>query len=218
VRHVPWLIVAIELAAVQIGCAPKGESDAVHVVSARENGKYGLICQFHGRHLPLENGKSEMIVEYVSVKDRRTGEEVRFSPTDAATLVESSGFFEQVWSPGEETIVLPLGRYDGFWITRSSQVLQRLARGGSDDSIRVQLRSGTRLWHQFSRWKGPSCIVFEAGLSGQQTTFTYSVLDKTVTTNGKISGDFIAVNSGGELKIAEDDGSLSRGKCEGSAR
>jgi hypothetical protein len=201
---------AAALLVIQGGCSSGGSgAGAPQLISARENRKFGLICQFYGHEVTLDGGKREKVVEYVSVKRERDGAQVRYKPADGETLSESSGYFEQVWSPDDETIVLPLGRYDGFWITRSSEAFSKLSNGGSDDSIRVQLNTGARLWHEFSRWKGTGCFQFTAGLSGQQTTFTYSIRGKRLTTSEKINSDFYGENAAGRLKILEESGAGS---------
>lgn len=200
-------IVAAALVVIQAGCSPKGGAEGpTQLVSARENRKYGLICQFYGHEVPLDSGKREKVVDYVAVKRKRDGAQVRYKPTDGATLSESSGYFEDVWSPDEETMVLPLGRYDGFWITRASEAFGKLANGDPDDTIRVQMDTGAHLWHEFGRWKDSACFQFTAGLSGQQTTFTYSIRGKRLTTSEKISSVFDGENSAGRLKIIEESG------------
>ena len=199
---------------VQGGCSPKGSAKGrLHLISTHENRKFGLVCQFYGHEVTLDSGTREKVVEYISVKRERDGTQTRYKPLDGATLSESSGYFEQVWSPDEETMILPLGRYEGFWITRSSEVLSKLANSGSDDSIRVQLDTGAHLWHEFSRWKGNACFQFTAGLSGQQTTFTYSIPEKRLTTSEKVSSDFYGENSAGRLKILIEESTTRDSEC-----
>jgi hypothetical protein len=181
------------------------------VLTLKENTKYRLICIFYGERLKGENGVTDTdLIEYVTIRDQRDGSEVRYVPTDAISLIESLGFFTNVWSPDEELLVLPLGRFEGFSITRSAEVMQRLSTGRFNDFVRVELDNGVRLWHEFGNWEGPASFVFNAGLSGQHVRFTYYLSDHALTGDEDVG---IGVNSQGTLPIrppkSDSSGSMS---------
>jgi hypothetical protein len=139
----------------------------------------------------------------VAVKDEKAGTVVRFTPIDESSLKESAGFFKDVWSPDDEKLILPLGRYEGFVIFHATTALQDLAQNRFNQTIAVELKSGTRLWHQFRRWRGGTCVEFDAGLSGVQTIFTYSLSDRTVATRSQ-SSELVAIEGSVDRRTLKD--------------
>ena len=106
-----------------------------------------------------------------------------------------------VWSPDGQTLVLPAGRFEGFHIVRSAEALTRLESRQYNDSVRVEVNTGTQLWHEFMGWRDSQTIAFRAGLSGQQIPFTYSIDTRTCHTPEISRADFIAINSAGRARV-----------------
>lgn len=184
-----------------VSCKKAVSADSVHVLYSEENRRFGLSVLFYGRDLQLDNGSQLKVIEYLSVKDRRSGVEVRYVPQDPSSLSSSNGFFRQVWSPDESFLILPLGRFEGFTVISSPDVMTKIASGGFDDSVRVQLKSGVRLWHEFRGWASPTDFDFQAGLSGQLVLFRYTVSTHRITAREAISSEFVGVTSGGEVQV-----------------
>jgi hypothetical protein len=182
-------------------CKKAVSADSIHVLYSEENRRFGLSVLFYGREFHQDNGSQLKMIEYLSVKDRRSGVEVRYVPLDPSSLSSSDGFFRQVWSPDESLLILPLGRFEGFTLISSPDVMTKIASSRFDDNVRVQLRSGVRLWHEFRGWASPTEFDFQAGLSGQLVLFRYTVSSHRITAREAISGDFVGVTSGGEVQV-----------------
>jgi len=200
------ILIAVGVLSVLAGCSRKASSpgstasDAVHVVLTKTNRKYHLDALFFGQEVALDNGSHVTAIQYLSIRNIQ-GQDYRYSPDDASSLTSSGGFFADIWSPDEELIVLPLGRFEGFCLMRSSELTTRIAERHFDDSIRVQLASGPRLWHEFHGWKDNSTFRFGAGLSGQEIKFTYSFPRHQLVAEEKINNNFIGINSKGKIKV-----------------
>jgi hypothetical protein len=199
--RLPALLIGLVLALGIAGCSMGSRSDSPRVLLTKENAKYQLICTFYGEKMQLGNGAATNVVKYLTIKSAQGGREVRFKPVDPSSLETSAGFFAEVWSPDQEFLVLPLGRFEGFAIAKSSEALQRLSGNTFNDFVRVQLKSGVRLWHEFQGWQGPSSFRFSAGLSGQQTPFMYDPPAHLLTSNTAGSDSFVGMGAQGALEI-----------------
>jgi len=183
-------------AVLPIGCSRKVDS----LVLTKANRKYALTRILYREKLDLSNGSADLLVNRVTIRDDRTGAEVPFSPENPESLSMSSGYYTDVWSPDEEILVLPLGRFHGFRIFRATDAIRRLKEGASDDFIRVQLRTGTRLWHAFKGWQGAHALVFTTGLSGTEDEYTYVPFTRMLDGPDLPEG-FIGLNAQGEIPI-----------------
>jgi hypothetical protein len=175
-------------------------SSGVHVLLTKTNHKYALDALFYGEEVRLDNGTRVNNVQYLAIRDQN-GQEVRFVPVDESSLSSSGGFFPEVWSRDEELLVLPLGRFEGFCVIRSSEAIRSLSERHFQDSLRVQLKSGVRLWHEFRGWKDATTFNFAAGLSGQLTEFIYEVQKPRLVISEKTSGEFVGINGHGQIPV-----------------
>lgn len=201
VRIIALASIAVAVLAFLDSCKRSGSPDVVHVLASSDNSKFGLSVQFYGREMKLDDGRQVKLVEYLSVKDTKNGKEVRYTPIDASSLSSSEGFFTHVWSPDESLLILPLGRFEGFSVMKSSEVMTRLANSSFNDTFRVQLTSGARLWHEFNGWASADEFDFSAGLSGQTVPFRYTASSHTIAPREAVSGNYVAVTSQGETPI-----------------
>jgi len=200
VRYATLAIVI--LAGTTVGCKrPSNEFSSPRLLATASNAKYHLTCKLYGRLFTVDSGKTDKFVQYVTIQGPDRNREIRYLPEDATSLEQSSGFFTNVWSPDGELLVLPLGRFEGFSITRSAEALQRIASGKFNDSVRVELTSGERLWHEFGKWNGPESFEFSAGLSRDQTPYAYDIPTGKVTTNEALNDNCVGVSSQGKVKI-----------------
>jgi hypothetical protein len=185
------------------GCS-RADPDTPVLLATHSNAKYKLSCNFYGNEVTLDDGRTVSVVSYVTVRDERSNAESRFTPVDPSSLNEPGGFFQTVWSPDEEFLVLPLGRFDGFAIIRAGEALQRVADRGYSDFLRIEMDTGARLWHEFGRWEQPARFSFNAGLSGDLLPFTYDAASRQLATPQKVSASFLGVNSQGTTRLAKE--------------
>jgi hypothetical protein len=182
------------------GCGSKGAASG-DVLATKVNRRYGLTLRLHGERLSLDGGRST-VVKYVTIRAEQNGRDVRFVPLDSASLESSEGFFLDVWSPDEQLLVLPLGRFEGFCVIRANQAVDLVANQKCGDFVRVELDTGAQLWHEFERWDGPSTFTFRAGLSGDRTRFAYDVRQHHARAESPVSESFRLVTSQGAVRIA----------------
>jgi hypothetical protein len=163
----------------------------------KENHKYHLACVFHSEEI----GGARVVIS-VSIQDRRTGEVVVFKPLDGESLTLNEGFYKNVaWSPDEEYLLLPLGRFEGFGVVKSADALQSVRNHSYEDFIRVQLDTDTKLWHDLDKWDGSTSFVFKAGMSGSFPGFKYDVTTKKLNAVEKVSDIFIGYNKNGKVPV-----------------
>lgn len=187
-----------------VGGCSSADPDAPVLLATRSNAKYKLSANFYGNEVALGDGKTISVVSYVTVRDAQRATEARFTPVDASSLNEPGGFFQNVWSPDEEFLALPLGRFDGFAIIRASEAFRSVTDRAYADFVHIEMDTGARLWHEFGQWEQPSRFSFKAGLSGELVPFTYDAASRQLTTAEKISASFLAVNSQGTTRIAKE--------------
>jgi hypothetical protein len=190
-------IVLLLAVACSTGCSRKTSS----LNLTKTNRKYALTCIFYREKLDMGDGTFHLLIDRVAVRDDRTGTEIPFIPEEPENLNISSGFYTDVWSPDEEFLILPLGRFQGFRIYRAETAIQRLKNGAFDDSIRIRMRPDTWLWHEFEGWKDRHTFLFTAGLSGDQTRYSYIPFTGPLNIFGN-PFDFFGSNSKGEIPFS----------------
>jgi hypothetical protein len=180
--------------------AATNAASSVHALSTKTNHKYALDVLFYGEEVSLDNGTRMKAAQYLAIRDQH-GKEVRFVPIDESSLSSSGGFFSEVWSPDEELLVLPLGRFEGFCMTPSSEAIRRISENRCQNSVRVQLKSGVRLWHEFHGWRDATTFSFAAGLSGKLTEFAYTVPNRKLVTSEKTNDNFVGITGQGQIPV-----------------
>jgi hypothetical protein len=169
-----------------------------------DNKKYGLQVLFYLEEevlLPDDGSKLTRIVR-VAVRDVRSGKEAPYVPVDPTdSLVHSLGYFESVWSPNEEYLVLPAGRFDGFCIAKSVEAVNSLAAGRCPDAFRVQIVSGVRLWHEFIKWESPTSFVFKAGLSKSDVVMSYDLVSRRLTSHDPARVNLVGIGTNGRIPL-----------------
>jgi len=171
------------------------------VLAETPNPKFDLICLFYGQEVKLDTGADVKAVDFVAVRDARTRREVRFKPEDAPSLHQSLGYYKDVWSPDGEYLVLPLGRFEGFAVFKSTEAMNLIAAGKTGDYLRIQLDNGTRLWHKFDGWTDAGSFKFEAGLSNDLAPFRYSIRENILIAETSKPVAAVAYNSKGPMAI-----------------
>jgi hypothetical protein len=186
----------------QLGCSSRSISTHnLSIVAQTRNAKYHLTCIFYGGQVELENGRTVEQIRSVSLRDQRSGAEAAYEPEDTESLSNSEGFFTDVWSPDGEWLVLPLGRFEGYRLIRSSEALNELQANRSSEFLRIELKNNVHLWHHFDGWKGPSSFFFDAGLSDRQFKFLFSIPDRSLRPMENISSEFVAATAEGNAVI-----------------
>ena len=177
------------------------------LLSIASNEKYGLDCLFYG--------DTELhVITTVLICERTSGQYKKYEPIDEVSLQTSLGYYEDVWSPNKEFLVLPLGRFHGFQIINASQVLKEIDqeprrfikvfldkdRDGKDSG---KIENETYLWHSFKKWVSDEAFMFTAGLSYTYIPFIYDIGKKKLYILESHPGVFSAISEQGSLTIEE---------------
>lgn len=179
------------------------ESAEAKIIRMNENQKYKLKCNFYGESIE-GGGEDEKVVSYITILDGSSRQEVKYTPIDGDSLVLEKGYFTDVWSPDEEFLLLPRGRFDGFCIIKSADAVQSITDSTCLDYVMVELKNGTRLWHEFERWDGVGAFRFKAGLSGERVEFKYEISSQRLTVLGQNNNTFEGKNSKGKINISSN--------------
>jgi hypothetical protein len=168
------------------------------IQSGKLNRKYNLVCTFH----TMEVTADSKVVDSVSIRDNQSGDEVRFQPSDPDSLLYGAGYVKNTsWSPDEEYLILPLGQFDGFCVIKSSEALQSVREKKCVDTIRIQLKTGLRMSHEFEKWDGSSVFVFTAGMEHSFPRFRYDFSNGKLTALEKVNDIFEGYNGKGVLPV-----------------
>lgn len=165
-----------------------------------ENRKYNLALLCHGEEIDTGTGEKIKVIRYVTLRDNATGEELKYTPLDEASL-SSRAYATNAWSPDEEYLILPRGSFKGFCIINSGVALESVRKQQCSDFVTMQGANGTGLWHDFERWSDGHTFLFTAGLSGDDFPFEYNVQEQKLTALPPAARSFIAKNSKGKLDI-----------------
>jgi len=177
------------------------------ILSVASNEKYGIDCIFYGSQVVAYDAKGQIAVETRVIRDilmydRASAHYKRYEPLDKTSLKTSLGFYEEVWSPNLEYLVLPRGRFEGFQVIHAAHVLERLnhkqnmfIRVFMD---RIESDVDTALWHAFRKWVGDDAFLFTAGISYSNPPFIYEIGTKTLFS---LETAFDTENEGGSLSV-----------------
>lgn len=185
--------------------------DEIIVIDRKENRKYNLTAAFYGYYFKYgENDElTAKVIKYIIFRKNDTGEEVRYYPKEPEGEQHAHFYFTEIWSPDEEYLVLPIGRFDGFGIIKSADAMKAIKTNDFLDTIGVfnsytsnSKREQLRLWHDFIGWKSASSISFDAGLSGHSDNYQYDFVNKKLTTSPeKVRTTIEGENKKGEIAI-----------------
>lgn len=165
------------------------------------NAKYGLSIVFYGAP-PLEPiEETPVIVRYIGVRDEATGKEAQYTPPDIGSIQPSQGRYPHLWSPNEEYLVVPLDRFKGFCIIKSSLAVEAVSKGECSDRVKVFADNDTGLWHDFDKWSDRETFAFRAGLSGDYFGFQYDISNGKLTYLTQGTRGFVGENAEGRLEI-----------------
>ncbi|HET6282159.1 MAG TPA: hypothetical protein VFH73_14425 [Polyangia bacterium] len=173
---------------------------AGHTISVLENKRYGTAVEVCGHVISPDGIQRVWEVERLYLRDK-AGAGREFVPDDAASLQQSFGYYADVWSPDQEFLVLPLGRFEGFAVMVAAKGLEGLAAGqqGAIRLVDPGKDGDTGLWHEFGGWRQGHLLEFSAGLSGDKVSFTADV------TSGRVwsatANRFEAITTKGRSKV-----------------
>jgi len=146
-----------------------------HLLFEKKNAAFGISALFYGRELRLVGEPPDKIIEYIVLKNEKTGQTATWLPkTDTEQAADF--FFTNVWSPDGTYIVLPLDKLDGFAIFNSETVIQDIDSNKFLDTIRVWRGEARRYWHNFDAWDGPAAFYFKGEMEGHTFRFRYDFL------------------------------------------
>lgn len=155
------------------------------IITQKINQKYDLTATFHG--INFRTGENDRvptkIITFVTFRDNKNGKEVRYkspltnnSDDDGlGSVVTPNFYFTEVWSPDEEFIVLPVGKFEGFAVFEAKNALENIKVNRYFDTIKVKSENSGWFRHDFEKWEDDSTISFRAGLSGDLWTFKYNI-------------------------------------------
>jgi len=174
-----------------------------------ENSKYALQCIFKLAEMNGDDGSPPIkYVESVSIKNVRTGEDAGYAPVDGNdSLLFSQGYFAEVWSPDEEYLLLPAGRYEGFCIVKAGRALSSIKNRRCTDTIKVELERPDMevkrlgLWHEFEKWESGSEFSFRAGLENEHVTLRYDIAKRKLVAVAGTTNEVVGINKKGRLKV-----------------
>lgn len=179
--------------------APGQELDVATTV---RNNKHKIEVLFYARKTGAGNASSPHVIEQVTLRNEK-GEEARYVPADEESVKDSHGYFTDVWSPDEEWLVLPQGRFQGFCIIKAEGAFKRVKERECDDFIRIHAKDGTGLWHEFQGWNNSSALMLKAGLSGDLFKFQYEIIRGELRSLGS-SVPFEGENKDGKVKVKQN--------------
>ena len=147
------------------------------IIEKKANQKYNLSAIFYGANIKYGNNRelSVKVIEYVTIKDNKTGAEIRYLPNDSSTEQAADFYFTDVWSPDEEYLVLPIGKFKGFGVFKAKDVLENIKSNNYFDKIKVKSENSGFFWHNFEKWEDASTFSFRAGLDGDMFAFGYNL-------------------------------------------
>lgn len=115
----------------------KNADDGTILISTSENKKYGIGARFYGVDLKVggDGGSATRIIRSIVLKETKSGSEVKYAPTvDSSQAADF--YFTNIWSPDEEYLVLPLGKFEGFALLKANDALNGVKTGAYLDTIR----------------------------------------------------------------------------------
>jgi hypothetical protein len=199
------LIIILILTTGFVSCQPeqkKANEDELFLLSQKENKKYSLTAAFYGiRHNAA--GKDELsytIIQKVVLK--KTGGNVEGITYNATGQIPAGDFyFTEVWSPDEEYLVLPIGKFEGFAIFKAKDALNDIKANKYFDTIKTKSVNSGWFWHDFEKWEDNSTISFRAGLYGDMFAFKYNFEKKALACYQEKCEEFdIGFNNKGKIK------------------
>jgi hypothetical protein len=172
-------------------------------IFASNNDRYGLSVEFFGEWVgPDGDRMSQFTVDHVLLRDVRSKESVQYRAADPSGLRNSLAYFRNVWSPDQEYLVLPAGRFDGFDIFNAHGALAGLKSRLVADSISVRYRGqSSSLWHGFAGWSGDHILQFEVEFESSKIPFSYDLSRKELSSTSAQIPIFDASNFKGEVPI-----------------
>lgn len=187
------------------------EKDEIIEISRKENRKYNLTAVFYGQNHNYgeNNDLTAKIIRYIIFRRNDSGEEVRYYPKEDETEQHATFYFTEIWSPDEEYLVLPIGRFDGFGIIKSNETMKAVKNNDFFDTIRVfnvyeydNKNNRLTLWHNFKGWNNSSSVIFDAGLSGNSDNYQYDFIKQILTTSpDKVRNTIKGENVKGEIPL-----------------
>lgn len=156
--------------------SPKPESeDEKIVVAVKENKKYGVTATFYGKD--YRNGENDKaatkVIKEIVFRENKTGAEIKYSPTGTESAADF--YFTEIWSPDEEYVVLPIGKFEGFGIFEAKETLNNIKSNKYYDALKVKTKNSGFFWHDFDKWENDSTFGFRAGLNGELFAFKYDI-------------------------------------------
>lgn len=177
------------------------QDDKIFVIAQKDNRKYDLAAIFYGVNFNFGDGNKPVakIIKYVVLRDNKTNLEVKYETS--GTVSAADFYFTEVWSPNEEYLVLPIGKFEGFGIYEAKEALKNVKSNKYFDTLKVKSENSGWFWHDFEKWRNDSTFSFRAGLDGDMFAFKYNLTKSELYCyEENCEESDIGINNKGKLK------------------
>lgn len=193
--------------------SPKTErqNEETIVIEQKNNKKYNLTATFYGINFRFgENDEIvEKIITHIVFRDNSNGLEIKYKPqtgdisesTGIASIVTPDFYFTEVWSPDEEYLILPIGKFEGFGIFEAEDALKNVKSNKYFDTLKVKSENSGWFRHDFEKWENDSTFSFRAGLYGDMFAFKYNAAKSELYCyKANCEESNIGINNKGKIK------------------
>ncbi len=155
----------------------KAENDKSIIIAESKNSKYDIKAIFYGIHNKAtdSNELDYKVIRYIIFKDEKSGKEIKYVAPEKQTEQATDLYFTDIWSPNEEYLILPIGKFEGLAVFEAKDALDNIKLNKYFDKIKVKSENSGWFWHDFEKWEDDSTFSFRAGLSGDMFAFKYSI-------------------------------------------
>jgi hypothetical protein len=176
----------------------------VHLLFERPNPVAGVSVQFFGTALD-PNLHPPYMIDFAIIKDLKAGKSIKYAP-ESETRQAADFYFADVWSPGQDYLVLPLDKKDGFAIFNAKTAIADIEVGRYADTVRVIKGEARRYWHSFEKWDGSSAFRFKGEIEGRAVSFKYDIKSRQLfCVDVACSPDDRARNLTGSVQLRRTD-------------
>lgn len=175
-KMITKLLTLIALAAIFVaGCK---RSDVPHLLKQQPNASGSFALIYEGDQVGNQVFPRAIYLE--SATKGRT----HFEPKDPLSIEQSAFFVQPAWSPNNDWLVLPNGRFDGFVTFKAIEIPGGIVDKSKGQFIGICDVNETKWWHEFDGWSSASVFRFKAGLSGKLFPFECDLSTGTVRATG----------------------------------
>lgn len=204
-------VLASELGFCQSAKTEKKQDDEIIIVEQRTNRKYNVTATLYGVNFRYgeNNEKATKIITHIVFRDDQSKAEVKYRPiegnnggtTGVDSIVTPDFYFTEIWSPNEEYLILPIGKFEGFGIFEAKDALKNIKSNKYFDTLKVKSENSGWFRHDFEKWENDSAFSFRAGLYGDMFAFKYNAAKSELYCyEGDCEESDFGINNKGKIK------------------